>query len=277
MAIGAVLLTFFVWRSFGTGPAVIMAVGLASGGGGLGVLTIYRQMIRLLGRNKSQIEHAIRAEKGNCYRQLEALLSIRAELGQLGTLPPMRGWAISPDFGELILEQLRETRAERVLECGCGVSTLIMGSYFRQRGEGRVVSLEHDPVFAERWSQRIRNQGLEEFVSILYAPLVDHEIDGAKWKWYDLANLDGDAIFDFAVVDGPPGGTQSLARYPFFKLIGDRLYKNAVVLLDDSDRPDEKRILAQWKENGEVRYYEKIATEKGAAIIISAPFDEGDR
>jgi hypothetical protein len=45
---------------------------------------------------------------------------------------------------------------------------------------------------------------------------------------------------DLLLVDGPPGSLGEMARYPALHVLESQLASNAVVILDDADRPDER-------------------------------------
>ena len=82
------------------------------------------------------------------YRQTEALFSLFSLLKIRRPLPPLRDFAISPDFANLLVALIDETRPRVILELGSGASTLITGYRLQQLGQGRIISLEHDEKYA---------------------------------------------------------------------------------------------------------------------------------
>ncbi len=73
-------------------------------------------------------------------------------------------------------------------------------------------------------------------------------MNGKTWNWYDLPDLDKlPGKIDMLVVDGPPWKLQHLARYPALPVLFKYLSDNAVIILDDGNRPDEKEIVKLWK------------------------------
>jgi hypothetical protein len=89
----------------------------------------------------------------------------------LGThTPPLGTWAIEADFGGLVYQQMQD-RPQVVVECGSGVTTLLIAACLRAQGSGRLYSLEHDARFATITQQRLAAAGLSDWVELIVAPL----------------------------------------------------------------------------------------------------------
>jgi len=69
------------------------------------------------------------------------------------------GWSAGNEYLAAVLRHAR-TGAGPVLECGSGLSTLVLGLALRHRARA-VWSLEHDPFWAERMSALLRSYGVE--------------------------------------------------------------------------------------------------------------------
>jgi hypothetical protein len=94
---------------------------------------------------------------------------------------------------------------------------------------------------------------LTKYVEVVHAPLVDVDVAGETFRWYDLSKLEGLTDLDIVFVDGPPGTTGPLARYPALPLLRDRCAPGARFILDDAARPDERAIVQRWvREHGAV-------------------------
>jgi predicted O-methyltransferase YrrM len=200
--------------------------------------------------------------------QTEALFSIFATLEVTAPLPTLGGWAASPDLLRLLLDVLLRERPSLVLEASSGASTVVLAYGLRRIGAGgRVISLEHDPSHAARTREALASAGLSEVATVLDAPLVDHTVEGASWRWYDLASLPRLPLAGLLVVDGPPGGVQPLARYPALPRLEDRLTETAVVVMDDARRSDERVIAERWSARPGGWQVEFRGTEKGTAIL----------
>ena len=66
-------------------------------------------------------------ELAQTYRQIEALVMLAKCLPLRHPLPPMRGSAISPDLALLLYELVHDHHPALVVECGSGVSSLVIG------------------------------------------------------------------------------------------------------------------------------------------------------
>ena len=199
------------------------------------------------------------------YRQLEATISLAATLPLRAPLPPMRGYPVSPDFALAMVDAIDDTGAELVVELGSGVSTLVAAYALAARGGGRLCSLEHLPEYAEHTRALLTRHGFgTETVVVRDAPLQDLDVDGEVYPWYDLAALDDLGAIDVLVVDGPPGPSHRLARFPALPLLHERMRAGGVVLLDDGNRPEEQEIARRWREALPSWSVDELEVEKGA-------------
>ena len=258
---------YLTWRLGGTGVALIATATVLFFGCSFATLTLYRRVLDALRRVEQRLGSVTVREADNCYRQMEALINVRSELSIRRALPAMRGWAISPDLAEVMLAELKDRSPTHVLECGSGVSTLVIAYFLKRQGRGQVVSLEHDRDHVRKSSQLVAQHGLQAHATVVYAPLVAHDCEGREFLWYDVSAIHGSNCFDFVVVDGPPKDVGPLARWPLLYVVGDRLAAGSAIILDDVSRPDEKEILEQWKESVPDIMISDFRTEKGAAVI----------
>src|SRR5262245_24329430 len=97
----------------------------------------------------------------NLYRQLEAFASLTNLLPLRYPLPPMRGWAVSPDFALSLLQILCEEKPKVIVEFGPGVSTLVTAYWLQQYLEhGTIYSFEHESEWLRRNEEAVRRHGL---------------------------------------------------------------------------------------------------------------------
>ncbi len=130
----------------------------------------------------------------------------------------------------------------QVVECGAGVSTIVLARLLAERGAGRLTALEHDAGWAERVADLLAREELTGVARVVLAPL-----EGGWYAAEGVAQLP-EAI-DLLIVDGPPADRPEIAeaRGPALTTIEPRLTAGARVILDDIDRAGEQRVLADWE------------------------------
>lgn len=209
------------------------------------------------------------------FAQLEALAALYYGVSPDRALPVTRGWAASPDLLWYLYRTVRRRRPRLVLECGSGVSTLVLAYGLRAVAAGRVVALEHDPRHAELTRALLREHGLSQWGQVRTAPLVDLSLAGQSWRWYDPAALPAGPV-DLVFVDGPPGDTGPQARYPAVPLLRDRLAPDALVVLDDHHRSDEREVVQRWLHELPGWVADALPHEKGTAVLHPADLLDSD-
>jgi hypothetical protein len=108
---------------------------------------------------------------------------------------------------------------------------------------------------------------LSDFVTLIHAPLTRLQIDGVDYNWYDISTFETSELIDLFLVDGPPGMTQKLARYPAIQVIKKYSSKSATVILDDAYRNDEKEIVQLWQMQLPNSKLEFLNISKGIAVL----------
>ena len=127
-----------------------------------------------------------------------------------------------------------------ILECGSGLSTLLLG-LVAQRTGNRLVSLEHNPFWAGRIRAALAEHRIDR-VEVCEAPLRSY----GGFTWYrPPEECLPEGGFSLVVCDGPPGDTPG-GRYGLLPVMRRRLRPGCVVLLDDAYRPEEQAILDRW-------------------------------
>jgi predicted O-methyltransferase YrrM len=215
------------------------------------------RIIRDLGNKTEQV-----------YFQLDGLISIYKILENVRyPVPSFRGWAISPDFTRILMKYIFDIKPELVVELGSGVSTIISGYCLKMNGKGKLISLEHEAKYYQDSLTNIKAHGLEDYVELYLAPLKQYILDDATYLWYDLSKVTIDNPVDMMTVDGPPGTIQKESRYPAFPLMVSYLNHNAIILVDDYIREDEKEMVENWMKNTQLVQVNIINTEKGTCVL----------
>jgi hypothetical protein len=136
-----------------------------------------------------------------------------------------------------------------ILECGSGLSTLLVGAVAKRRGL-RHWALEHTPAWATKVQSYLDMYKIDS-VSLCTSPLKEY----GDFCWYDApveSIADGLAL---VICDGPPGDTRG-GRYGLGAIMRDRLKPGCVILLDDAGREQERAVASRW------------ATELGASVSV---------
>lgn len=238
-----------------------------------GIIVLIALQVEVYRRLQGQCNdhfHVLSAASAQNYGQLEALFSLFALLDIKDPLPPMRSWAISPDYANLLLSVIKENRPNIVVETGSGVSTLIAAYALKQLGCGRLISFEHDREFALKTGQRIERHKLKDIAMVIYAPLKLMTVGDKEFLWYDVKEIDELGPIDLLIIDGPPGYIQPLSRYPALPILEKCMNGDGLIVLDDAHRNDEKEIINLWLDKYRDLEVEFISTEKGAAILCKA-------
>jgi hypothetical protein len=222
------------------------------------------------------------------YRQLEAMIDLRALISAVAPLPALRGWALSPDALRLIMGEVFARRPRLVVECGSGSSSVWLGYGVQRLGTGRVVALEHDERFVSLTRDLLRAHGLNDVVEVRHAPLVpwtgngahahagdgdgDSDSGAGAQPWYDvraIADLDKIGLL---LVDGPPATLNAAARYPALPALLPKCADEVLIVLDDTVRAGESAVSDRWlAEHPELRRTAHDDFEKGLHAFERAP------
>ena len=156
-------------------------------------------------------------------------------------------WSADIDLLRGLLDWFPKTRGP-ILECGSGLSTLLLASLASMHGR-QVHSLEHDPDWAERVSRALPSRASSS-VEVTVAPIRHYD----DFDWYTMEPLTTLSGVGFVVCDGPPGSTRG-GRYGMAPMVHNCLAAGCVVLLDDTHRDAEREVLNRW------------CTDYGATIV----------
>ncbi len=187
------------------------------------------------------------------YAQLESLSWLQRRLKIKGQLPPLRGWATSPDVLLRLHAHIMATRPRVIVEFGSGASTLVIADALRQNGVGKLVSIEHSDHYGAQTLGTLHAESLEGWVDLRIGDLeawegehLNPEDAEKPSRWYPVSLLEGVGSVDLLWVDGPPGATCLFSRYPALPALADKLSPNAEVWMDDTIRQEEKDICEHW-------------------------------
>jgi hypothetical protein len=123
-----------------------------------------------------------------------------------------------------------------ILECGSGLSTLLVGGIAKRRG------IEH----IGQWSKKVQLQ-LDKYkmnnTKIRDTPLKDY----GDYSWYDISSIKLPEYFSLIVFDAPPSSIKG-GRHWLIQPMKHKFSSDSVTLLDDAYREQEHDIVKQWQE-----------------------------
>ena len=204
----------------------------------------------------------LKAEVWQSYRQSEAMQQLLSLLKFSAPVPPTRSWAASPDLLLTLAQLVRTHNPKLVVELGSGASTIILS----RAGAVEIVAIEHDLEYLKS-TQDLLSEHQVNNVQLIHAPLIEKEILEETFTWYDTSKLQDLKEIDFLFIDGPPGSKDDAARFPALPVLGSKLSKNAVVVIDDTKRSGEKTLAESFANalpNHRLRFLDH---EKGTAVI----------
>ena len=242
----------------------------------------------------------------NAVKQVESFIGVQGffEKGEISM--EFHGWPISSDIALYLLGQIKERDYDLIIEFGSGTSTQLFAKAMEFKGlhqskstattsakasdsnfsitRSSVVSFEHNKKYFEKTQKLLEQKELLSMVNLVHAPLIDIESNGENFLYYDCETELNNIANKFAkhsakilvLVDGPPGSTGPLARLPALnKLLNALGHHPLDIVLDDSNRAEEKTIIAKWKETLKSRFVpfeeEDIPCEKGAYVLRLNP------
>ena len=188
---------------------------------------------------------------------------------------PWTSSSMSPSAIVTILNEIVINSRECVVECGSGISTLFIAKIFNELGNGHIYTIEHDQTWIEVIENILKREGLDKFVSIIYAPLVSTDVSLDKSQWYNTQPINeklSDKEVDLIIVDGPPGHKKEImySRYPAVPYLKNFFADSFTIILDDCNRIGESEIVTRWEEILSIRF-EKHLLKGNIAIGKSKP------
>ncbi len=126
----------------------------------------------------------------------------------------------------LVLRCFVELPMQRVLDVGAGQTSLLLDALNRKLGKAEIITLEHDPAWAERIAGQVAHQ-------VLRRDLIEQRIGGHATRMHDTTALEGP--FQLIIMDAPPG-VPRYSRLGLLHLMQTRMdRKDFVAILDDAD------------------------------------------
>lgn len=163
----------------------------------------------------------------------------------------------------LLIRIVEDLSVNRVLELGCGQSTVLLD---RLAADGTLecVSLEHDEEWLELIRPRVNTR-------LIHAPLVSKTVLGHETRTYDTSALANEPPFDVLLVDGPRGSRRR-SRWGCLELVETCLGQDFLIIIDDAERRGELqtigRALKLLDERGR-RYGSRLVRSVNSQFLIA--------
>lgn len=209
---------------------------------------------------------AVQQASARVLREVRALINIRPFTRD--RLLAHDRWAMDALFAEQLLALVDEGR-ENIVELGSGHSTLLIARRLEAIGRGRLVAFDHLAEFAARTRGWIEAEGLAHRATVVHAPIEDRQVEGERRPWYSAPAMDPalpDTI-DLLIVDGPPAKLHRDIRWASVPALQERLAPGAAILMDDGDRPPERRAAFDWRRRLKGSWLQYLPGGKGGWIL----------
>ena len=148
-------------------------------------------------------------------------------------------WSALDEYLAACISHALTTRGT-ILECGSGLSTLLVGAVAKMRGQRHVV-LEHTSKWADKVQNYLDRYQLDSVI-LQSKPLKDY----GEFYWYDVSTEAMPDNVSLVICDGPPADTKG-GRYGLVPVMRERLKSGCLVLLDDAGREQELATAKRWQ------------------------------
>ncbi len=149
-----------------------------------------------------------------------------------------QGFSAQIDYMHTCIDKTLESEG-LIFECGSGLSTILLGIIAKKQNR-KMISFEH----IDFWAQRIQNELDKNHITnnIIYTRGLK---DYGDFAWYDIDDFKCEKI-GLCICDAPPGNTKG-GRRGFLYLFKDYLFPNSIILVDDTIREDERKMIQEWE------------------------------
>lgn len=212
-------------------------------------LTMDSDKVDEISRRLSSHPGGLRAQlRSDIVRDTAALFQLHGAIGLAHEHVPLTTYSALPSTVLLLAACARNLDKDDVIvELGSGTSTLWMAAALRRdQREARIVSVDHDAEWANYTWRALEQNGLSRFVDLRVSPLSERSDLPDKPTWYSPEAFHGLANITMLFVDGPPRRTGPMARRPAIAQLAPLMARSCTVVLDDTNRPDERDQVAMW-------------------------------
>lgn len=176
-------------------------------------------------------------------------------------------YSADPHACNLLLQFLLAESPRMMIECGCGISTIILGLTVRHHDlDTAIYSLEQDEKWLEATSEAMAPE-VRERVHLLHAPVRAYPVGDARCQCYDLSVLP-DVQAGLVFIDGPSPIYGRAGVLPVLQA-QNKLTGSCVIFLDDARRDREYEYVQQWVHDGQAAFQKYHVTDCGLAELVT--------
>lgn len=202
----------------------------------------------------------------NQYQELRSYINLQPMISD--AFLPYSFWAMEPSSMLNLLSTIQYGGHRTIVECGSGVSTILIGKLLKQLGAGHLYSLEEDENWFKVMSGAIAHDELAEYVTLYFAPLEQNPESGELWYGLDSVGQirERAAHIDLLLIDGPKS-IGPLSRYPALPAFAPVLDAESLIVLDDSKRPFEQAVIKRWSQSFDIQTEKLSSSLRGQTYI----------
>ncbi len=166
-------------------------------------------------------------------------------------------WAVGYPYLYVMYRVLNESKPRKILELGLGQSTRMIAQYAAAHEGVEHYVVEHDPEWIQFFTNDFPLPAATKIVQLPWDFVPYREAESVR-VYKDFGETFAGKKFDFISIDGPLGGDmKEYSRIDVLGLLPDGLDEDFVVLMDDYERPGERRT---------VKDMEARLTEAGVSV-----------
>lgn len=187
-------------------------------------------------------------------------------------------WAIGYNYAYVLARVLEETSPRRILECGLGQSSALIGAYVEANGDVMFDVVEQDASWAELCKKRFFNS---ERTQVFVRPIEQKEYKPGAGKtnvYQDFGNVVAGKKYSLISIDGP-WGSDGVSRVDVLEHIPEILADDFVIMCDDCERSGERAMVKMLEEKLKASGIDFASSgfgyykgEKDIAVIASKGF-----
>lgn len=185
---------------------------------------------------------------------------------QLRVLPDgfITNYSLEPDTACWLYSVVRKGTFQNILECGCGISTVIVALAIEDRPT-RFFSLEHDALWLKHTHRALELLGLSSRVALHHAPLETVHFSDEACQAHSCTALPP-VQADLLLIDGPPGIV--VGRAGVLPQLAPHVRSGALVILDDARRLGEEKCVQSWVKAQLAILKGYLAKGQGIAVLV---------